>query len=254
MKTNGQYQSKNWNNYRGECFTVTLDTGRKTANGSHIWLATCDCGKTFEVASGRISRTKSCGCMNKAVKIDWTGKSVRGFTAIKKTEKVSNGYSVWEARCNYCGKVKEFPSYYFKRGHCSCECEGWQQEYADKIGRKPLPNHQSHVNIIYNHYKRSAKERNLSFDLTKGQVRKLIEQDCCYCGQKPIARYTAIGCAGEYEWNGIDRVDNTKGYTVDNCVPCCKLCNFGKRDLTIAEFSSWIERTYHMMKSKGVVK
>lgn len=253
MKSQGQFPSKDWTNYRGEHFTVKTDTGRKTDNGSHIWLAACDCGNEFEIASGRIARTKSCGCKNKGAKIDWTNKSARGFTVIRETNKKSNGYSVWEAKCDFCGKVKEFPSYYFKREHCSCECEGWRSEWADKIGRKPMPNHQSHVNIIYCHYKRGAEDRGLAFELTKEQVRSLIEQDCYYCGQKPVVRYTAEGCAGEYEWNGIDRVDNTKGYMMDNCVPCCKLCNFGKRDLTLDEFTEWIHRAYHSMKQKGVM-
>lgn len=253
MKTSGQFQAKNWNGYRGEHFTVIADTGDKEQNGSHIWKAKCDCGTTFELSTSRIKRTRSCGCQNRSKKIDYKGIKTRGFTATRKTEKRENGYAVWEATCDHCGKTREFPSYYFKRGHCSCGCDGWQNEYADKIGRKPLPNKQSHVNIIYNHYKRGAKDRSLPFELTKEQVRELIEQDCYYCGQKPVARYTAVGCAGEYEWNGIDRVDNEKGYFSENCVPCCKLCNFGKRDLTVGEFASWIERAYLTMKKKGVV-
>lgn len=253
MNSKGQFPAKDWTNYRGDHFYIESDTGKKTENGSHIWNAVCDCGNRFELASGRIKRTKSCGCKNKSVRTDWIGKSTRGFTVIKKTEIRSNGYSVWEAKCDFCGRSKEFPSYYFKRGHCSCDCEGWKNVWSEKVGRQPLPNHQSHVNIIYNHYKRSAQERGLSFELTKEQVRGLIEQECCYCGQKPLVRYTAVGCAGEYEWNGIDRVDNTKGYTPENCVPCCKLCNFGKRDLTLAEFTSWIERAYQTMKKKGVM-
>ena len=253
MRDNGQFQAKDLTGYRGEHFTITEDTGKKQANGCHIWRAKCNCGNYFEIASGRVGEQKSCGCRNKAKRIDYTGMHVRGFEAIKKINKRSNGYAVWEAKCDFCGEIKEFPSYYFKREHCSCQCNGWQKEYADKIGRKPLPNHQSHINIIWGHYRRGAKERGLAFELTKDQVREIIEQDCYYCGQSPITRYTAIGCAGEYAWNGIDRVDNTKGYTPDNCVPCCKLCNFGKRDLTFDQFAKWIERTYHEMRRKGVV-
>lgn len=254
MENNGQFQARDLKGYRGEHFTIIEDTGRKETNGSHVWRAKCDCGNVFEIASGRVRRQKSCGCQKKAKRIDYTGIHIRGFEVIKKTSKRSNGYAVWEAKCDYCGVIKEFPSYYFKRGHCSCSCEGWQKEYADKIGRKPLPDHQSHVNIIWNHYKRSARERGLVFELTKDQVRSIVEQDCYYCGQKPTERYTAIGCAGEYAWNGIDRVDNTKGYTIDNCVPCCKLCNFGKRDLALSDFAKWIDRAYHEMKRKEVVK
>lgn len=253
METKGKFQAKDWTEHRGEHFTVIADTGKKDPNGSHIWEAKCDCGKTFDLSSSRIHRVRSCGCLNRAKRIDYKGSKVRGFTAINKTGKRENGYAVWLAVCDYCGQRKEFPSYYFKRGHCSCECDGWKQEYADKIGRKPMPNNQSHVNIIYNHYRRGAQERSLPFELTKEQVRVLIEQDCHYCGQKPVVRYTAQGCAGEYAWNGIDRVDNQKGYTIENCVPCCKQCNFAKRDCTLDDFVAWIDRVYNNLKKSGVM-
>lgn len=182
---------------------------------------------------------------------DWTNVKTRDFTVLRRTEEHSNGYAVWEAKCDFCGEVKKFPSYYFKRGHCSCGCSGWQGKWAEKIGRKPLPNKQSHVNIIYAHYRRSARDRNIEFTLSKEQIRELIEQDCHYCGQKPIVRYTSESCAGQYEWNGIDRVDNSKGYIEGNCVPCCKTCNFAKRDLTLIEFENWLERAYQKMKERG---
>lgn len=42
--------------------------------------------------------------------------------------------------------------------------------------------------------------------------------------------------------NGIDRVDNTQGYTLANAVPCCKRCNQLKSDMQLKEFLSQIER------------
>lgn len=70
----------------------------------------------------------------------------------------------------------------------------------------------------YNIYKKNAKKRNLEFLLTKNQFYNLTAQPCCYCGD----------LQGH---NGIDRVDSSKGYTVDNCVSCCSRCNIMKMDL-----------------------
>ena len=37
-------------------------------------------------------------------------------------------------------------------------------------------------------------------------------------------------------------MDNSKGYSLDNIVPCCKICNRAKSDLTYKDFIEWIRR------------
>jgi hypothetical protein len=37
-------------------------------------------------------------------------------------------------------------------------------------------------------------------------------------------------------YNGIDRVDNNKGYTIENCVPCCTAVNYAKLDMSYSDF------------------
>jgi hypothetical protein len=49
--------------------------------------------------------------------------------------------------------------------------------------------------------------------------------------------------------NGIDRVDNTKGYSVDNCVPCCRRCNVAKADMTPDQFLGWASLVAHFGRS-----
>jgi hypothetical protein len=51
-------------------------------------------------------------------------------------------------------------------------------------------------------------------------------------------------CGGYYLYNGIDRVDNTLGYSKENCVSCCKICNYMKQVLTLEEFYSHIRRIH----------
>ncbi len=71
----------------------------------------------------------------------------------------------------------------------------------------------------YSQYKRSAKKRGLPFELTEEQFASLWQKNCSYCGD-PI------------ETIGLDRINNTKGYVLDNVVPCCDTCNRMKLDLT----------------------
>ena len=73
-------------------------------------------------------------------------------------------------------------------------------------------------------YRRGAQQRNLEFSLEFEEFQKLIHSKCQYCGD----RFGQI--------LGVDRVDNTRGYFIENCVPCCSLCNRMKLNLTLEEF------------------
>ena len=103
-----------------------------------------------------------------------------------------------------------------------------------------IPANVRHINMLYYKYKKSAKNRNYSFNLTKEEFVKLINKDCYYCGQSPN-NIQHDKFHGDYQYNGIDRVDNTIGYISSNVVPCCKWCNIAKRDRTVEDFYSWIK-------------
>ncbi len=45
-----------------------------------------------------------------------------------------------------------------------------------------------------------------------------------------------------FPFNGVDRIDSKKGYEETNVVPCCKMCNFAKKELKYEEFMVWINR------------
>lgn len=46
-------------------------------------------------------------------------------------------------------------------------------------------------------------------------------------------------CKEGYDHNGIDRVDSSKGYSAENVVPCCKICNRGKANMSKEDFIEW---------------
>lgn len=66
-------------------------------------------------------------------------------------------------------------------------------------------------------YQNSAKKRNKSFELNEQDFYLLMSQNCHYCDDEKSY--------------GIDRKDSSVGYTKENSLPCCKTCNFMKRDL-----------------------
>mgnify|MGYP001576714000 CR=1 FL=1 len=47
-----------------------------------------------------------------------------------------------------------------------------------------------------------------------------------------------------------NRVDNSKGYVLNNCVPCCGNCNYIKRDKNHEEFLELISKIYENIINK----
>ena len=82
----------------------------------------------------------------------------------------------------------------------------------------------------YQTYKNSEKKRNIKFLLSENEFLSLVIQNCYYCNTKSISSIP----------NGIDRIDSKKCYYFENCVPCCKYCNFVKGDKTIEQFKTAI--------------
>lgn len=107
-----------------------------------------------------------------------------------------------------------------------------------------LPEGQSALNRIYKMYIRNATIRNLSFSLKLNEFKNLIEKNCFYCNIEPFVKTNFPKCNGQIIYNGIDRKDNQKGYELDNCLPCCKFCNYMKNNINYKDFLEKIEKIY----------
>ena len=82
------------------------------------------------------------------------------------------------------------------------------------------------------------------FLLSKEDFKKLTSSVCFYCNKKPSKSFSKDydRYNGSYKYNGIDRFNNDIGYILSNCVPCCKYCNYAKRNTDIKTFLDWIYR------------
>lgn len=81
------------------------------------------------------------------------------------------------------------------------------------------------IRCLMRSYYKGAIKRNLCFELSREEFEILILKNCYYCDDPPSLRLinnTPLIC------NGIDRVDNSIGYLIENCVPACKICNVMK--------------------------
>lgn len=105
------------------------------------------------------------------------------------------------------------------------------------------------LNVVYRTYIDRAKKYKFEFSLTIESFKYLTQQDCHYCGAKPnnIGGYKNNN--GRYIYNGLDRIENNKGYTLTNCVPCCKICNVSKNNMTYIDFLQHIEAIYERQQT-----
>lgn len=119
--------------------------------------------------------------------------------------------------------------------------------YSAKDGKQRKESSVIAINTIYNGYKSKSKHRGINFELGKEEFVKLIKGSCYYCGTLPNNTFSTYGGNQKhtlFKHNGIDRTDSEKGYSVDNCVSCCSICNSAKNDLTVKQFREWVDRIY----------
>ena len=208
--------------------------------GSVIWECVCDCGNTCRWSAKELKEetdSRSCGCTN-----PW-GKDLKGqvFGKLEVLEmtgerqrhgKGQGGSVVWKCKCHGCGNVVNLSSRTLLINDATtCGCRGLQPGEAA-------------FNQVFGSYKKHARNKNVSWDLTKEEARKLFEGNCHYCGVEPSNRPT-YNHNGTFVYNGLDAVDNLGGYNIDNVVSCCRKCNEVKKAMTLTEFENYICRVYH---------
>lgn len=169
------------------------------------------------------------------VKTVIVGIKINRLTAIKEEGKDKRGRKRFLWKCD-CGVEKIiYVSAVVSNNTKSCGC--YTKEAARK--RRISENH-SEITAIILGYKRHAKSRGIRFNLKRNEVESIIRKNCTYCGIAPSNKMKTKNSIGDgMFFSGIDRVNNNKNYTIDNSVPCCKVCNHAKAKMTIKEFLKW---------------
>jgi len=152
-----------------------------------------------------------------------------------------------------CGKLTTVQSHLLKLKIKSCGCNQIKSQINSKrTGKyKSLPKGEAKFNSIFYQYKKSAKKRNLEFNLTKEEFKKISSENCYYCGAEPKEQLNFLTRNGTPMYNGscisngIDRLNNNEGYTTKNSVSACSQCNFSKHKL---DAKSYIEKCIEIAK------
>jgi hypothetical protein len=97
--------------------------------------------------------------------------------------------------------------------------------------------HSIEFNFI--HYKYDSTLKRREFNLSFEQFETIVKSPCFYCG-----------IIQDKGFNGIDKTDQTQGYVIENCVSCCKLCNFMKGAVDNITF---LQRVEHILKRNTMI-
>jgi hypothetical protein len=109
-------------------------------------------------------------------------------------------------------------------GRVCVACTTWKplrEMDAQGRARVCLKCKRRHPQQRYSLAKGRARYSGWDFTLTREEFNTLLSRPCFYCGVPP---------------SGLDRQDTNKGYVLENVVPCCQPCNFGKNDLGVDFF------------------
>ena len=176
--------------------------------------------------------------------LDRTGLRYGRLIVLKCEGKDDKGRYLWLCRCD-CGNEKIIVGDYLSSGRVkSCGC--LKEEHLKNIGfqfRGEEDRENAILKLEYSHLKKRHKRKKMvgeviDFDTFKS----LVKQPCKYCGMKYSKTLRdRVDKNFTLKINGIDRIDNRIGYTKENSVPCCKICNFAKHTMNENEFYEWIK-------------
>ena len=218
---------------------LTVLERAENSKGRHSsWLCKCECGNLVTTLGTALTtgHTKSCGCLPI---IDLTGKSFDRWVVLERIESTLNGDAVWMCKCE-CGVKRAVLSKSLRTGRSkSCGCLYKLHPGESAFNKYYL----SYVNDC-------AKSRGYDFSLSKEQFRNLTSNVCYFCKRPPSQVKKGRDLNGSYIANGIDRVNNDKGYHIENVVPCCKACNIAKSNRTVQEFKEWSVELYNNFGNK----
>ncbi len=125
-------------------------------------------------------------------------------------------------KCLKCNS--DFDEIDFYGPYCSRACRTHVSRGAIKASATAWRNKTRDLPITrYKRYRASAIKRGYMFALDMDQFMLHWQKPCYYCGI-------------EIKTIGLDRMDNNKGYLIDNIVPCCTRCNLSKYKANTAEF------------------
>lgn len=170
--------------------------------------------------------------------------------------KEGNGRNIYYYKYEcICGNIETAPknsllqSKKARNTYCCSKCRKDKlSEWAKTAKIKYIDPIEGKCSILFSNYRAKCKKKNWEFSLTFEYFKKLVTSNCHYCDLEPnkCRQYRAksrLGLSRIY-FNGVDRLNSSLGYNINNVVPCCEDCNKAKRNLSYEQFLNLIKRIY----------
>ena len=169
-------------------------------------------------------------------------KTKKYYKVLKRYSDEVSGERLVKIECE-CGNIVIKPSAFtsWSSKTCGNRCPLSKQLKSNASRshvREMAPQGFTGMSRVYDLYKRRALKKGFEFSLSKEEFRELTSSPCFYCKEPPSMEYVhRIKRASKreiensrYFYNSLDRIDSSRGYTLDNVRPSCKCCNTMKWD------------------------
>lgn len=177
-------------------------------------------------------------------KLNLLGEKYNFLTVIEAAEPIK-GRRAWKCQCD-CGTIKIIKQEELRSGDTkSCGC--WNNKQKSARAKQMYS-----VITKYSPIEASARRvwAKRYDEMPFEDFMELSQQNCYYCNEPPSNYQNAAGKKssiqmkqdGYFCYNGLDRVNNNLSHSKENCVPCCKYCNYAKRERSTEEFYEWVKR------------
>lgn len=143
----------------------------------------------------------------------------------------------WVGKCQCGNIVGPYTAAHWKKKIRSCR----MCKYGNRRSLRKEGQHNA-ARKVWNNYISSAKGRRIGWHLQLDDFMAEVINPCTYCGRTNTSYFNPTQDWEErFEYTGLDRVDSTQAYELKNVVPCCKVCNMAKSNMTLEEFYEWID-------------
>lgn len=178
---------------------------------------------------------------------NYENKKFNYLTGLRPSDRRYAREILWVWKCECGSEITKRPSQVKIGFPKSCGCKTKELVDRSRDRRVKLPQGEAAFRELFRSYKFNAEKRNYDFELSMDEFKSLTKQNCYYCGDVPSTTFYMRGSKinqGNYVYNGVDRLDNHKGYIQGNVVPCCGACNIMKGVSSLSKFLSKIENVY----------